>query len=72
MKIISICYNELRNNSVVECLPLLYIERRFLIYGKERFFNLNLTYYYHLINSFTLHYLEVVSPINKNDTHLQG
>jgi hypothetical protein len=55
---------------VVECLPSLYIEGRLLIYGKERFFNLHLTYYYHIINSTTLHYFEVVLPINKNGTHL--
>ena len=56
---------------VVECLPLIFIERRSLIYGKERFFNLYLTYYYHFTYKPTLHYIEVVNSINKNDTHSQ-
>ena len=42
-----------------------------MIYGKERFFNLKLDHYYHIIDRLTLHCIEVVSPINKNDTHLQ-
>ena len=37
---------------------------------KKDFFNLSLDHYYNIVNSPTLHYFEVVSPINKNGTHL--
>ena len=65
-------YNVCRNISCWVSTSTLYREEVFdIYYGKERFFNLKLDHYNHIINSLAFHFFEVASSINKNDTHLQ-